>query len=107
MPSKKLQRASVNYLKDYLTKKRTRILSTKIQAEVGQLIKEKEVDNSIFAALFVDSKIFRLAVVLMQKRKQTTKHRVLGRFVYDIDFSKIFYTMQEIVREGSKKGFFK
>ncbi|KKL53711.1 hypothetical protein LCGC14_2272730, partial [marine sediment metagenome] len=48
MPSKKLQKASVNYLKDYLVKKRTRILSTKIQAEVGLLIKEKQVDNSIF-----------------------------------------------------------
>lgn len=106
MISKRLKNSSVYQLKTFLTKERKIPLKTKTIKEIEKLILKKRKKNWEFAGKIIDSKLYKLALLLLKKRNQATKYRATNKEVYYFDFSKLFNTMEEITAKGLKKGLF-
>ncbi len=103
MISNKLKQSSVDTLKTYLNKERTRPLSNKVKKELKELIEIRHSSNVLYAEQIVNSKIFKLGRVEEIRKGRAIRHKLMNGYVYDLNLGTLFPTMINIVNHAHKK----
>jgi len=105
MLSKKLQRASVIELNNFLNRKREYSLTKKQVKEITALIIKREKENEEFASKLVDSKLYKLACVQLKRKGKAIKYIFgTGQARYEYEPIDVIETMRKIVATAELKG---
>ena len=106
MLSKKLQRASVIELNNFLNRERKYSLTVKQVKEIQDLIVKKEKRNEEFANKLVDSKLYKLACVQLKRKGKALKCIFgTGQIRYEYEPIDVIEAMRKIVATAELKGF--
>jgi len=105
--SSSLKGRSIEFLRNYLSKKRGRPLSSITKNKIKKIILKKESKLDESADQIIESPLFKLAVAEIIREGYNKKVTINGQVKYDIPPSKIMLKMLEVVdvanRQGQKK----
>ncbi len=104
MISNKLKQSSVEKLKTYLNRERTRPLSSKVKKELKELIEVRHSCNVLYAEKIVNSTIFKLGRVEEIRKGRAIRHKLMNDCIYDLNLGTLFPTMINIINQATKKG---